>query len=70
MEIKMCSVVHSKLSIMKKMLFLLLITMIVISCSKEQDFVQIANKKRDSSFIYVDYKPMPKGAVPVEVPND
>ena len=55
---------------MKKMLFLLLISMIVISCSKEKDFVQIANKQKDSTFIYVDYRPMPKGAVPVEVPKD
>jgi hypothetical protein len=55
---------------MKKLLFLLLIGIAWVSCSKEGDFVQVAAKKKDSTSIYVDYKPMPKGVIPPENPKD
>jgi hypothetical protein len=54
---------------MKKILFLLFICMGWMSCSKEIDFGQIASKRKDSTSIYVDYKPMPKGVIPAETPN-
>jgi hypothetical protein len=59
-----------KLSNMKKILFLLFISTAWISCSKEIDFDQIAAKKKDSTGIFVDYKPMPKGVIPAETPNN
>jgi len=62
--------IHSKLSIMKEILFLLVIGIAWMSCSKENDFVQIAAKKKDSTSIYVDYKPMPKGVILPETPED
>jgi hypothetical protein len=62
--------VHSKLSIMKKLLFFFVIAIAWMSCSKEGDFIQVAAKKKDSTSIYVDYKPMPKGAIPPEIAKD
>jgi hypothetical protein len=62
--------IHSKLSIMKKLLFLLVVAIAWMSCSKEGDFIQVAAKKKDSTSIYIDFKPMPKGVIPPEILED
>ncbi|HET9826197.1 MAG TPA: hypothetical protein VFP87_12745, partial [Chitinophagaceae bacterium] len=58
-----------KFSIMKKILFFLIVSMLVISCTKEMSSMYVDNRPKDSSFINVEYKPMPKAAIPSEIPN-
>lgn len=55
---------------MKKIVFLAMFFMMVgMSCTKEVSFIY-PDKPKDSTFIYVDYKPMEKGVIPDEGPKN
>ena len=55
---------------MKKIIFILVAGIMVMSCTKESSSMYIDNRPKDSAFIHVDCKPMPKAVIPSEIPKD
>ncbi|MFI5188078.1 MAG: hypothetical protein ACHQF0_15210 [Chitinophagales bacterium] len=45
--------------------FCVFVIMTMISCTKEKSFIY-RGKPKDSTFVFVDYKPMPKASIPDE----